>query len=314
MAAKTSGRGPSEEPLPELRVPLAEAERFVDAQLERGREVRDRAVSGSTQLDSARADYSKWVDYNRDLLRRLLTTDEVAIRFASAANAFVSWGTRSIYEQINELRSDIGEHVRRLESVRERLPLYSQPETLGSANQGTGRSLQDPSPHPLFRKVRIPGTPGDAGQSGARPAVFVVHGRDLAAVDRVVRLLRDLDLRPVVLREQPNQGRTIIEKFEAHAEVAYAVVLLTGDDLGGLAGFRMEEMRSRARQNVILELGFFIGRLGRKMVAALEEPGLERPSDIDGVLYIPFDAADTWRLLLAKEMKAAGLPIDLNRL
>ena len=271
-------------------------------------------MSGNTELDSARADYSKWVDYNRDLLRRLLTTDEVAIDFASAASAFVSWGTPSIQEQIKEFRSDIGEHVRRLESIRERLPLYLQRETFRPASQGIDMSPQDTQLHPLFRKVKVPGTSGQAGSGSVRPSVFVVHGRDLAALDRVVRLLRDLDLIPVVLREQPNQGRTIIEKFEAHSDVAYAVVLLNGDDAGGLGGSPVEELRARARQNVILELGFFIGSLGRKLVAALEEPGVERPSDVDGVLYIPLDPGDTWRLLLAKEMKAAGLPVDLNRL
>src|SRR5207247_11254328 len=121
-------------------------------------------------------------------------------------------------------------------------------------------------------------------------------------------------LEPVVLRDQPNSGRTIIEKFEANADVSYAIILMTGDDVGGIATAEQADLRLRARQNVVLELGFFIGRLTRKMVAALVEPNVEIPSDIDGVIYITLDAGDTWRLLLAKEMKAAGVPVDLNRL
>jgi predicted nucleotide-binding protein len=91
-----------------------------------------------------------------------------------------------------------------------------------------------------------------------------------------------------------------------------AVVLLTADDRGGLSDTPFEKQKPRARQNVILELGFFLGRLGRDRVCALYEDGIEMPSDYDGVLFIPFDKAGAWQMLLAREIKEAGLPIDLN--
>ena len=141
--------------------------------------------------------------------------------------------------------------------------------------------------------------------------VFLVHGHDEAAKQSVARFLEQLRLEPIVLGEQPNEGRTIIEKFEHHADVAYAVVLLTPDDRAfGEAG--TGEHRPRARQNVILELGYFIGRLSRTNVCALYKGSVELPSDLHGVLYVPMDDGDGWKLKLAKEMKAAKLDVDMN--
>jgi predicted nucleotide-binding protein len=141
--------------------------------------------------------------------------------------------------------------------------------------------------------------------------VFVVHGQDEAAKHKVARFLEKLRLRPIILNEQLNKGRTIIEKFEEYSDVSFAIVLLTPDDIGGLA-VTEEPQKPRARQNVILELGYFLGRLDRKRVAALFQGNIELPSNFLGVLYIQFDPGDAWKLPLAKEMKAAGLPIDLN--
>lgn len=153
-------------------------------------------------------------------------------------------------------------------------------------------------------------------QRPASPAsrrVFVVHGHAPGPKDAVALLITRLGFEPVILHEQPDQGRTIIEKFEAHAEdIAYAVVLLTADDRGGPAGEDPTAQRPRARQNVIFELGYFVGRLTRKRVCALYEEGVELPSDYQGVLYLPLKDV-SWKLRLAGEMKAAGLPVDLNK-
>jgi predicted nucleotide-binding protein len=143
--------------------------------------------------------------------------------------------------------------------------------------------------------------------------VFVVHGRDEGISNIVARFLEKLGLRPVLLAEQPGQGLTIIEKFQHHAQVHFAVVLLTPDDAGGLRG--ETDLRPRARQNVIFELGFFIGKLGRERVCALTKgkPKLDIPSDYAGVEYIPMDEASDWKMKLVGELKAAGLDVDANR-
>ncbi len=143
--------------------------------------------------------------------------------------------------------------------------------------------------------------------------VFVVHGHDEEAKQSVARCIEKLGFKAVILHEQPNQGRTIIEKFEDYSDVAFAVVLLTPDDVGASKDPE-GELRPRARQNVILELGFFLGELGRGRVCALHKGEVEIPSDYRGVLWVPMDEGGAWRLDLATEMKAAGLDLDLNRL
>ena len=144
--------------------------------------------------------------------------------------------------------------------------------------------------------------------------VFVVHGRDEAAKHTVARFLEGLGLEPVILQEQPSQGRTVIEKFEDYAQtVGFAVVLGTPDDVGSLAD-EMDNLQPRMRQNVVLELGYFAGALGRKRVCALLKGDVEKPSDYDGVIYIQLDDFGGWRMELAKELNAAGLPVDMNRL
>ena len=143
--------------------------------------------------------------------------------------------------------------------------------------------------------------------------VFVVHGHDDVVREKVARFLEKLSLEPIILHEQPNNGRTIIEKFTDYSDVSYAVVLFTADDIGGSKATPKEELNSRARQNVIFELGYFIGRLGREKVCALHESGVEILSDYQGVLYLNLDPSDVWRFSLAKELQAAGLPVDMNK-
>jgi hypothetical protein len=142
-----------------------------------------------------------------------------------------------------------------------------------------------------------------------RKKVFVVHGHDENAKNAVEGFLRRLKLDPVILHLQPNRGRTIMEKLEDEAQPAeYAVILLTPDDVGGKAGSTSEP---RARQNVIFEHGFFVGLLGRKNVCALYKPGVEKPSDLDGVLYVEMDDSSAWQRGLAREMHHAELSFDL---
>jgi predicted nucleotide-binding protein len=143
--------------------------------------------------------------------------------------------------------------------------------------------------------------------------VFVVHGRDDGLKSTVARFLEKLDLTPIILHERPDEGRTVIEKLLEESErVAYAVVLLTPDDEGRLVGSE-EQLVPRARQNVVFELGYLLGKLGRSGVKALYSEGVELPSDYEGVLYTPMDARGEWKLQLCREMKAAGLEVDANR-
>lgn len=142
--------------------------------------------------------------------------------------------------------------------------------------------------------------------------IFIVHGHNSGIKEAVARTIQTLGLNPIVLHEQPNQGRTVIEKFTDHSNVGFAVVLLTSDDIA--KANNLEELKPRARQNVILELGYFLGKLGRNKVCILYESGVEIPSDYSGVIYTPLDSDGKWKFDLAKELKAAGYAIDANKL
>jgi predicted nucleotide-binding protein len=140
--------------------------------------------------------------------------------------------------------------------------------------------------------------------------IFVVHGRDEGPREATARFLEKLGFEAIILHEHASQGRTVIEKIEAHSDVGFAVILVTPDDEGCLKG---ETPVSRARQNVLLELGYFVGKLGRKNVCVLQRGAVEIPSDWRGVIDHPFDAGGGWKRTLAKELEAAGFEIDWKK-
>lgn len=140
--------------------------------------------------------------------------------------------------------------------------------------------------------------------------VFIVHGRDETPKEKVARFIERLGFEPVILHERVNGGKTIIEKFIANSNVHFALVLLTPDDVGGLVGATQEP---RARQNVIIEWGFFIGALGREKVMAFMKGDVKVPSDALGLVWEAFDEHGAWKLKLAKEMATAGFDIDWEK-
>ena len=140
--------------------------------------------------------------------------------------------------------------------------------------------------------------------------IFIVHGHDEGARQTVARFIERIGFEAIILSEQANQGRTVIEKIEVHRDVGFAVVLLTPDDVGGKD---TDSLRPRARQNVLLELGYFIGLLGRQHVCTLAKGDLEIPTDFAGVVWESLDDLGAWKTALARELKAAGYPIDWNK-
>jgi predicted nucleotide-binding protein len=152
-----------------------------------------------------------------------------------------------------------------------------------------------------------------------RKNVFIVHGRDHKPVKELKLILSQFGLNPIVLHEQPSGSRTIVEKLEKYSDVGYAFVTLTPDDVGGPKHKHYREwmkvaesMCGRARQNVILEFGYFIGKLGRDKVCCLHKGDVELPSDMHGIVYIPFkDSVNEVRDKINKELKEAGYEIKL---
>lgn len=139
--------------------------------------------------------------------------------------------------------------------------------------------------------------------------VFIVHGHDHERVKAVARFIKDMKLEPIILHEQASSGDTIIEKLERHGKASYAVILVTPDDLVSSSTDK-SIFKPVARQNVILELGYFMGRLGRQRTSALVVEGVELPSDYSGVVYIPMGEDEEWKTLLAREFRELGLDVD----
>jgi predicted nucleotide-binding protein len=168
-----------------------------------------------------------------------------------------------------------------------------------------GGAEEEISP-PLTQEV-APAT-GAAAEADRSPnRVFVVHGQNNTARTAVVSFLEGIGLVGIVLHEQPNMGRHLLTKFIQEAElVTFAVVLMTDDDVGSLKG---GELAPRARQNVILELGYFLAHLGQAKVCALITPGIETPSDFDGIVYIKMDDEQRWQQELKRELLAARMPV-----
>ncbi len=144
--------------------------------------------------------------------------------------------------------------------------------------------------------------------------VFIVYGHDTQDREQLELLLRRLKLEPIVLQNVVSVGQTVIEKLESNTDVSFACVLLTPDDEGHQLDHH-EEKKKRARQNVVLEMGMFLAKLGRKRVAILMKGDLEKPSDIEGLLYIKFeDSVFEVKDRLAAELQEAGFKINIKDL
>lgn len=141
--------------------------------------------------------------------------------------------------------------------------------------------------------------------------IFVVHGHDEAMKQEVARFIEKLGLRPIILNELANTGNTIIEKLEKHSNLGFAVILLSPCDEGRKMG--SGQLLPRARQNVIAEMGYFVGKIGRNRVCVLKKSDVEEPSDFTGIVYTAFDENGGWKLALCRELNAAGYAIDANK-
>jgi predicted nucleotide-binding protein len=220
-----------------------------------------------------------WQERSRQLLRFLLVAEELYEHLRAVYGRMCLRHALRATDKRADLKADLSE----LESVAQELGLRT-----GSVDS-------------------------DAAHVGSEPRangkVLVVYGRNLEVKEQVARFLMKLGLEPILLDEQPALGRTLIEKLEAQAGIAFAVVILTGDDVGGLAA-RPRTLRPRARQNVIFELGFSVANLTRERVCTLYQEGVELPSDIHGVEYTPLDPAGAWRAKLGRELYEAGFRFD----
>ncbi len=252
----------------------------------------EKATDLREKPDLEESDVTAWCTTARDFLVRTFGSESpnvnAVLRAFGDGGFHVGMGDHGF---ANYLRSGLTNKIKILDSCIEQLQIDIQ---LRPAEAGSSAQAQTVGPTTQSNKV------------------FVVHGHNHGIKESVARFLEKLKLDPIILHEKPNAGRTLIEKFSDYADVQFAVVLLTADDLGKPRDSD-QEAQLRARQNVILELGYFLGKLGRARVCALYESGVELPSDYQGVLFLPLDAVDRWKFDLVRELRAAGFSVDANR-
>ena len=285
---------------PSLAVPRVEAEAKISQQIAEGTEIIETPCVGGRRTghidwSEANARREVWRSYVAELLSRLFTTDAIVEEFRYKSyrllGAASSGSDRSREYDLYQKRLETD--LTNLRAIHKRLDLIPEADTKKS---------------------------GRGPQVGSK-LVFIVHGHDKQALTEAARFVERLGLTAVILHEQASAGRTLIEKFEAHSDAEFAIVLLTPDDVGGVKSALdakpeevVKNLRFRARQNVILELGYFMGRLGRGHVCALVKGKIEKPSDFDGVVYVAMDDQGAWSTSVARELKAAGVEFDASRL
>jgi predicted nucleotide-binding protein len=178
-------------------------------------------------------------------------------------------------------------------------PLQEEPS--GETPQKREKSREEPPPNMALNQGLLLGAD-----------VLLIHGRDEDTKESVLEFLEKLELRAITLHEQPDGGKSMMEKSVESPGIHFAIILLTPDDIAAPRN-KPKERQTRVGQNVIFEFGYFLSKLGPGKVCALYREGVEIPSDYSGTAYIPMDSRGGWRLLVAKEIKQAGIEIDLNK-
>jgi predicted nucleotide-binding protein len=255
-------------------------------------EILNRQIQTRPQLEEAKQNYYDWDDYNSELLKQSFNNEynEYKTDYDRVNQFFglVVGGNRQ-RDELKEFKDKVQNKINNLKQLVAKVELIKSevPDKVVSNSTTSSEDISNNN-------------------------VFIVHGHNNEVKINVARTLEKLGLNPIILHEQANSGKTIIEKFEEHSNVGFAIILLTDDDLGKAK--KDENLNPRARQNVILELGYFIGKLGRNKVCPLYTKGVELPSDLYGLLYLEIDSSEYWKISLAKELKAAGYDIDVNKI
>lgn len=256
-----------------------------------GEEIINRQIQTREQLDEAKQNNADWNSYNSELLKQ---------SFNNEYNEY-----KKSYDDVNFYYGMMGGRTQNeLVEFKEKLQ-----NKLTNLNQLLAKADLMKSQVSEQMQTASPATIADTANSNN---VFIVHGHNNEIKVNVARTLEKLGLNPIILHEQANAGKTIIEKFEKHSDVGFAIILMTDDDFGKAKN--EDNLNPRSRQNVILEMGYFIGRLGRERVCPLYTKGVELPSDLYGLLYTEIDTSEHWKIKMAKELKAAGYDIDVNKI
>ena len=252
--------------LPSLRVSRKEAKNKIDKQIEKGNKfISKDDIHTTKMLPSARIEYDKWYKYNCTLLNSLFSDASIHDEYTGENDAVsITIYPQKNGEQIESYYRNIKNDIESLESIVERLPLYNE-----SINEKVRKHIETP----------------------VSKDVFIIHGHDRLSLLELEKMLKEeFKLNPIVLKDKAGKSRTIIEKFEEQAEPAsYAIGLFTSDDFIESDEEAKGVKYTQARPNVIFELGWFYGKLGRGKTLILLKKGTKLHSDLAGIEYKEFN-------------------------
>jgi predicted nucleotide-binding protein len=275
----------------ELVISKADFNTVLDERIALGKELYSRIIQTQSEFTENKEDYYSWDDYNSEYLKYAFNKENNEYK-ESYDNVddiyFMSGSQQSPADELKEFKNDIKDKLSNLKKLRAKTDLLKT-------------NLVDNN---IFNKSSI---------TVDKSQVFIVHGHDEVAKSKTARFIEKLGFEAIILHEQASSSKTIIEKIEEYSNVGFGIILYTPCDIGGKQ-IENPNLKSRARQNVIFEHGFLIGKIGRSNVCALVKGEIETPNDISGVVYVTMDEADAWRYTIAKELKKAGYEIDMNKI
>jgi len=285
-----------------LRMNKEEAQTRIDKQVQQGHLLLEtQAVINQATLEDLESGYHKWYNFTIRLLKNIFGDDQEVSNFSGTKTEFKMF--LAFYAEPQMRVNDKTRHIQNGITVLS--------------------SLLEQIIDGLFKEDPLIAATYTNSEILINKKVFIVHGHDHGLKEAVARLLEKQGLEAIILHEQANMGRSIIQKFEDYAaEACFAIVLLTPDDIGGIGDSDPADFALRARQNVIFELGYFRGyfrgyfkdKLSGARVCVLYSNEVELPSDIQGVLFVPYNkTSNDWKHALLREMHAVGINVDQNK-
>lgn len=276
----------------ELILSKAEFNKALDERIALGEELYNRSVQTEADFAKNKEDYYSWSDYNSEYLKQSFNkvNNEYKKSYDDVGSFFfgVIGGRTSPAQELKDFKEKINNKVGNLKKLRAKTDLLKTRLAENVVSKTDNFQLD-------------------------KSQVFIVHGHDETAKTKAARFIEKLGLKPIILHEQASGSKTVIEKIEAYSNVGFGIVLYTPCDIGS----KNEEnpnLKNRARQNVVFEHGFLIGKIGRENVCALVKGEIETPNDISGVVYVKMDDEEAWHLKIARELRNSGYKIDMNKL
>ncbi|MBN8877473.1 MAG: nucleotide-binding protein [Sphingobacteriales bacterium] len=267
-----------------------EFKEVLSERINEGKGLKERQVQTAQDLEKFRKDYGEWNTYNSEYLKYSFNNPQSEYKRGYDEEGYSFMGRLGRYtSEVDDYKDLIQRRVNNLERLLKVTDLLKSEAVIGIGNIREAKS----------RDV-------------TKTEVFIVHGHDETAKVKAARFIEKLGFKPIILHEQASSGKTIIEKIEEYSNVGFGIVLYTPCDIGG-KNAEKPNLKLRARQNVVFEHGYLIGKIGRSNVCALVKGEIETPNDISGVVYVPMDDSDAWHLLIARELKKSGYDVDMNK-